>query len=78
VDHPLTTAVAPWGKWTFWQYSSTGDGLAYGMESRGLDMDWFNGMEDELRVFANVGAPVPYVTDAEKLKRLWEAHKELH
>jgi len=77
VDHPLTTAVAPWGKWTFWQYSSTGDGLAYGMESRGLDMDWFNGSEDELRAFASVGAQVPYITDAEKLARLWKAHPEL-
>lgn len=75
---PRASAVAPWGKWTFWQYSSVGDGLAYGMESKGLDMDWFNGTEDELRAFAAAGTAVPYVTDAEKLARLWKAHTELH
>ena len=69
----------PWPKWDFWQYSSTGDGLAFGMESLGLDMNWFNGSEAELRVFAGVdAAPSPVeVTDAEKLRRLWEGHREL-
>ena len=39
--------VEPWksaGKsWTFWQYSSTGDGVKFGAESKAIDLDWFNG-----------------------------------
>lgn len=80
VSEPMAKAVAPWGKWTFWQYTDKGDGLAFGMESKGLDMDWFNGSEAELRAFAGLqAAPTPLeLTDAEKLDRLWEAHRELH
>ena len=37
------TVPPPWSDWTFWQYTATGDGLAYGAESKGLDMNWFNG-----------------------------------
>lgn len=88
LDYPLWIAhygptqplYKPWMDWTFWQYSSTGDGLAHGMESKGLDMDWFNGSEEELRAFAGLQpAPTPLeLTDAEKLDKLWEAHRELH
>lgn len=58
VDQPSARSVAPWGNWTFWQYSASGDGLAFGMESKGLDMDWFNGSEAELYSFAGLSAPV--------------------
>ena len=79
VDAPSTSAVAPWGKWTFWQYTPLGDGLAYGMESKGLDMDWFNGSEEELHDFAGVSIPeVPEYSDVEKLKKLWEWYEETH
>jgi len=80
VNQPTAKAVAPWGSWTFWQYSSTGPGLDYGMESKGLDMDWFNGNETELCQFAGVEGvpPAPELTDAEKLRRLWEWYRELH
>jgi GH25 family lysozyme M1 (1,4-beta-N-acetylmuramidase) len=33
------------GPFTIWQYSWHGPGLAMGMESKGLDMDYFNGNE---------------------------------
>lgn len=33
--------------WVFWQYSATGDGLKYGAESRGIDLNWFNGTQAE-------------------------------
>ncbi len=59
VDAPSTSAVAPWGRWTFWQYTPSGDGLAFGMESKGLDMNWFNGTEAELYTFAGTTAPQP-------------------
>lgn len=39
--------IEPWkstGKsWTFWQYTSSGDGYKFGAESKGLDMNFFNG-----------------------------------
>jgi lysozyme len=50
---------APWGKddWTFWQFSSTEDGIAYGCESKAVDMNYFNGDENKLRAYAGL-APV--------------------
>lgn len=50
--------LEPWksaGKsWTFWQYTATGDGLAYGAESKGLDLNWYNGSLEELYKLADV------------------------
>jgi len=39
----------PWKTWTFWQYTSKGDGLKFGAESKDLDMDYYNGTIDEFR-----------------------------
>lgn len=71
----------PWPYWTFWQYSSTGDGLGYGMESKGLDMDWFNGTEEELRKFAgtgNIPETSPILTLEEKVNIMWEEFSKTH
>ena len=46
--------LTPWDKWTFWQWSDKGDGLAFGAESLGLDMNYFNGTLDELKKFAGI------------------------
>ena len=54
--------LTPWNKWTFWQYTDKGDGLAFGAESLGLDMNWFNGSLDDLKAFAGITTtpqPVP-------------------
>jgi len=67
----------PWAKWSIWQYTSKGDGVLYGMESANVDMDYFNGDENELRQFVGLQKKAE-PTDAEKLKKLWEAHPELH
>lgn len=37
------TVPAPWDDFLFWQYTATGDGPAFGAESKGLDLDYFNG-----------------------------------
>jgi hypothetical protein len=51
--------IDPWKrlrkKWTFWQYSATGDGLAFGAESKAIDLNVFNGTLEELRKFAGIG-----------------------
>ena len=44
--------LTPWDKWTFWQYSSKGDGIAFGAESLNLDMNYFNGSLNDLLVFS--------------------------
>ncbi len=36
---------APWGEndWLFWQYTETGDGKSFGVESKEIDLNYFNG-----------------------------------
>ncbi|MCC6146318.1 MAG: glycoside hydrolase family 25 protein [Anaerolineaceae bacterium] len=76
---PQPTMINPWTTWTFWQWTNKGDGLAFGMESKELDMNWFNGSEVELRAWAGVEpGPPPPLSLEEKVARLWAAHPELH
>jgi len=51
----------PWWDWTFWQYTDKGDGIANGMESKQLDMNYFNGSLEELITFSDptVSTPTP-------------------
>ena len=42
-----------WSDWRIWQYKSTGDGIAFGVESKGLDMNAFNGTVEDLYDYAN-------------------------
>jgi len=72
VQTPLSR---PWPTWTFWQWSNAGDGPGYGMESKAVDMDWYNGSLDDLRAWAGGKPPEP--TLEEKVARLWAAHPEL-
>jgi len=55
--------IEPWksaGKsWTFWQWSASGDGLAFGAESKSLDMNWYNGTLEQLNKFAGGGSTAP-------------------
>lgn len=48
---------APWKKWHFWQYSAKGDGIALGVESKDIDLDYWNGTLAELYAF--VKKPLP-------------------
>ena len=41
VDKPLVPK--PWTEWTFWQYTDKGDGSLYGVESKNIDLNYFNG-----------------------------------
>jgi len=51
--------LTPWDTWTFWQYTSSGDGLAFGAESLNLDMNYYNGSYEDLCRRFGVNAPVP-------------------
>jgi GH25 family lysozyme M1 (1,4-beta-N-acetylmuramidase) len=52
---------APWGKedWTLWQFSATEDGIAYGCESKAVDMNLFNGNYAKLRTYCGLPPIVP-------------------
>ncbi len=52
----------PWGEdeWLFWQYTETGDGKLYGVESKGIDLNYFNGdLEAFRKRFKLSDAPPP-------------------
>lgn len=42
---------APWQAYSFWQFTSAGDGPAFGAESRSIDLNYFNGDAQALRDF---------------------------
>ena len=44
----------PWTKWTFWQYSSTGKGATYGTQSYNVDLNRYNGTQEDLENFAGI------------------------
>jgi len=46
----------PWAKteWTFWQYTEGGNGKLYGVESNGIDLNYFNGDIDAFRARFNL------------------------
>lgn len=52
----------PWTDWTLWQYTDNGDGTLYGVESKNIDLNYFNGDEE---AFAKFAGSVPVVTPPE-------------
>jgi lysozyme len=67
----------PWHDFTFWQFTSKGDGAAYGVSSRGVDCSYVN----DKGSWPDTPAPesaVPTFSNADQLTRLWAAHPELH
>ncbi len=60
VDKP--NVPAPWGEdeWLLWQYTEHGDGPGYGVESLGIDLNYFNGDAAAFRERFNIpDAPLP-------------------
>jgi lysozyme len=45
----------PWDTWTLWQFTDNGDGRKYGVESLNIDLNYFNGDEDEFRARFQIG-----------------------
>lgn len=37
----------PWDKWTLWQFTDNGDGTLYGVHSKNIDLNYFNGTEED-------------------------------
>ncbi len=51
----------PWGanEWLFWQFTEVGDGKLYGVESKGIDLNYFNGDVEALRDRFGLSEPPP-------------------
>jgi GH25 family lysozyme M1 (1,4-beta-N-acetylmuramidase)/uncharacterized protein YgiM (DUF1202 family) len=51
----------PWGanEWLFWQFTEVGDGKLYGVESKGIDLNYFNGDVDAFRKRFGLTQPPP-------------------
>ena len=51
----------PWSpsEWTFWQYTDSGDGALYGVESSRIDLNYFNGDLATFRQRFKLGNPPP-------------------
>ncbi len=54
---PEPIVPAPWEQWTFWQYTDSGDGLATGAESLGLDLNRFAGSLEDLHTYVGLQPP---------------------
>lgn len=54
-------------------------GANYGGGSRGIDLNAYNGTVDDMKQWLGISEsiPKPELSDAEKLAKLWDAHKEL-
>ncbi len=42
------TVPKPWDNWLFWQYTERGNGKQYGVSSKQIDLNWFNGTAKQL------------------------------
>jgi len=79
---------APWTKYSLWQFTGVGEGLAYGVSSKGIDINYYPGTLAELRTWCGIKDDPDETTwvsdwttdptDQMKLTRLWDAHPELH
>jgi uncharacterized protein YgiM (DUF1202 family)/GH25 family lysozyme M1 (1,4-beta-N-acetylmuramidase) len=51
----------PWGanEWLFWQFTEVGDGALYGVESKGIDLNYFNGDAEAFRKRFGISEPPP-------------------
>lgn len=76
---PEPTIPKPWVSWTFWQHTNKGHGPTFGVESQQIDLNYYNGRTvDLLNTYGSGQVVKPDLSDAEKLSRLWDAHKEIH
>lgn len=49
----------PWSGYLFWQFTSKGNGGVYGVESGNIDLNYFDGDENQLKLRFGIGGSVP-------------------
>jgi lysozyme len=65
----------PWPSWVFWQYGTPAVGLQYGMESKELDCNLYNGDLAALQAFAGLPpSSEPPLTLEQRVERLEKLH----
>lgn len=47
----------PFNRWLFWQFTSSGDGLKYGVESKEIDLNYYNGTKEQLAAYFGIAQP---------------------
>lgn len=52
-QEPLVPSI--WEDWTYWQFTSNGDGALFGVESKDIDLNYFNGSEADFLSRYNAG-----------------------
>jgi lysozyme len=63
----------PWSTWTFWQTTSKGDGIKFGaVNSKQIDLNYFNGDAESLYKYAGATAPVHTPNIEERVTALEE------
>jgi lysozyme len=60
---------APWLGYTMWQFTPKGNGKLYGAESAEIDLDWFNGTQEDLVKWCGI-TPSPVLTLEQRVKNL--------
>lgn len=58
-DPAIVRVPAPWDKPLFWQYTDSGSGKVFGVESLDIDLSRFNGTPDEFNARYQETIPVP-------------------
>lgn len=75
VDKPRIPA--PWNNAICWQFTAKGEGGIFGVESKGLDLNYFLGTDDEFRAeFGGESLPKPPLTMEERIEQLEECARE--
>lgn len=71
---PVKPNIWPWQDWVFWQWGTPPVGLMYGMESKELDCNLFNGTIEELNTFAGTTPMPEQLTLEQRVERLEKLH----
>jgi lysozyme len=70
----------PWDDWLLWQFTDNGIGAPYGVESKNIDLNYFNGSEAEFYQFFGLSepAPLPDVEQSFEVKALYGEKEVLY
>lgn len=71
---------APWDatEWTLWQITDNGDGALYGVESKNIDLNYFNGDETDFENFFGVSLNIPVPSPADVVTHPFDGVKQVH
>jgi lysozyme len=74
--NPEPLVPLPWSSWSFWQYTSRGNGPQYGAEEPWIDLNWYSGSLAEFTT--EFGLKPPPLTDKQKIDIMWSDYLLTH